>query len=68
MKTSCYCGKISSFSVFKQKREWWGRGGGKEKVTDPAGYVNIFLMASMWLAEDLFVQRKGCQHVILVHL
>lgn len=47
-----------------------GGGGGKEKVTDPAGYVNIFLMASMWLAEDLFVQpaRKGWQHVILVHL
>lgn len=30
-------------------------------MTDPAGYVNIFLMASMWLTEDLFVQpvRKG---------
>lgn len=30
-------------------------------MTDPAGYVNIFLMASMWLAEELFVQpaRKG---------
>lgn len=39
-------------------------------MTDPAGYVNIFLMASMWLAEDLFVQtaRKGWQHVILLHL
>lgn len=42
----------------------------REKVTDPAGYVNIFLMASMWLAEDLFVQlaRKVEQCVILVHL
>lgn len=69
MKTSCYCGKISSFSVFK-KKGGEGGGGGKEKVTDPAGYVNIFLMASMWLAEDLFVQtaRKGWQHVILLHL
>lgn len=58
MKTSCYCGKISSFSVFKRKG---GGCRGKEKVTDPAGYVNIFLMASMWLAEDLFVQpaRRG---------
>lgn len=39
-------------------------------MTDPAGYVNIFLMACMWLAEDLFVQavRKVEQHVILVHL
>lgn len=39
-------------------------------MTDPAGYVNIFLMASMWLYEDLFVQpaRKGWQHVILVYL
>lgn len=66
MKTSCYCGKISSFSVFKKR----GGGGRKEKVTDPAGYVNIFLMACMWLAEDLFVQpaRKVEQRVILVHL
>lgn len=39
-------------------------------MTDPAGYVNIFLMASMWLAEDLFVQPAGKveQRVILVHL
>lgn len=33
-----------------------GEGGRKEKVTAPAGYVNIFLMACMRLAEDLFVQ------------
>ena len=47
-----------------------GRGRRKEKVTDPAGYVNIFLMACMWLAEDLFVQpvRKVEQRVTLVHL
>ena len=39
-------------------------------MTDPAGYVNIFLMVCMWLAEDLFVQpvRKVEQRVILVHL
>lgn len=66
MKTSRYCGKISSFSVFKKR----GRGERKEKVTDPAGHVNIFLMACMWLAENLLVQpmRKMEQHVILVHL
>lgn len=28
MKTSCYCGKISSFSVFKKQG---GRGGKEEK-------------------------------------
>lgn len=28
MKTSCYCGKISSFSVFKKKG---GEGGEEEK-------------------------------------
>lgn len=67
MKTSCYCGKISSFSAFKERGV--GGGGRKEKVTAPAGYVNIFLMACMWLAEDLFVQpaREAEQGRVLLH-
>lgn len=38
-------------------------------MTAPAGYVNIFLMACMWLAEDLFVQpvREVEQGRVLLH-